>query len=416
MFFRNFLNFACSVIAVLVILFPASLALCAQTPAASVTALAASSTEDLQFFLDTTSDAASASMTGMSIGSLSTLSIAGGQAFMQSVGRHQGKLHRFNERAGTSEVFFGEPDDPRLQKQIDAVMDIVSQQFGVSQDTLSALPQFWSSDYHRNGRVGSSNGFDTYEYNLDGFAGGIDMQLGESWTVGLAGGYSRASSNFAALNQTNTAIDAYQAALYTTYNQDNFAIDSNLSFNMIDNHSERSILGTGSNNLASASGKGYQIGWQMAATANRPIDNFSFTPMAGFSVSATHRGSMREDGAGLYDLNSGAADNHSFKPMLGLDVARSFNLGSHATLTPEIYGIYRFEMMDMSEKPNTQLDQFQNVSMSNSATRLSRHSLQLGTSFAMKMGDNFTGRLKLDSDLQPTSQSFNATFRLNYVW
>ena len=301
---------------------------------------------------------ASASLTGHSMGSFTTLGLAAGNEFTQTVTRRQNKTHSFSNGVGTSQVFFGEADDVKLQERVDKVMDIVSKEFGIGGGDGGSLPQFWSSDFKRQGRVSSSNGFDTYNYDLNGFSGGVDMHVGTNWNFGLAAGYTRVTSNFEALGRTATAVNAYQASLYTTFEHEQGSIDSNISFNKFENHSERSILGDISNDMADASGKGYQIAWTLSAMGHGKYDKFSITPLTGFTFTNLHRGDMNENGAGMYGLSSSAANSSSLKPMLGIDVARSYSYQSNMTITPEIYGIYRYEMLDANESATTQLSNF----------------------------------------------------------
>lgn len=184
-----------------------------------------------------------ASMSGNSMSSLTTLGLSVGHEFNQAVSRRQNKLHSFSTGIGTSEVFFGEADDIELQRKAEKIFDQIGKQFGIGSDGGS-LPQFWSSDYKRKGTVGSSNGFDTYNYELNGFSGGMDVKAGDKWNFGLAAGYARATSSFEALGRTATDVDAYQASIYATFEDTFGSIDSSVSFNKFANHSERSIIGS----------------------------------------------------------------------------------------------------------------------------------------------------------------------------
>lgn len=355
-----------------------------------------------------------ASMSGNSMSSLTTLALSAGHEFNQTIGRRQNKLHSFSSGVGTSEVFFGEADDIELQKKAEKIFDEIGKQFGFASDGGS-LPQFWSSEYKRKGRVGSSNGFDTYTYELSGFSGGMDVKAGDKWNFGVAAGYARATSSFEALGRTATDVDAYQAALYATFEDTFGTIDSNVSFNKFNNHSERSIIGSARNDTADSKGKGYQIAWTLSAMGHGSYDKFSLTPITGFTFTKLHRGGMSENGAGFYNLNSTSSDSTSLKPMIGFDIARSFVYKTDTIITPEFYGIYRYETMDANENTTNHLEHFDNLT-SSSSTKLSRHSMQVGSSISVKMGDNFTGKLQFDSDLQPSSHSYSGLFKVNYNW
>lgn len=362
-----------------------------------------------------TTDAASASITGKSMGSLTTLALSAGHEFNQTVSRRQNKLHSFSNGVGTSEVFFGEAGNIEVQKNAEKVFDAIGKQFGLSGDEMGSAPQFWTTDFKRKGIVGSDSGHDTYNYDLSGFAGGMDVKAGTSWNFGLAAGYTRASSRFEALARTATAVDAYQAALYATYEHELGSIDSNVSFNKFDNQSARSIVGSGLDSTADAKGKGYQIAWTLSAMGHGEYNKFNLTPITGFTFTHLHRGGLSEDGAGLYNLSSAASNSTSLKPMLGIDIARNYVYQSDIEIKPEIYGIYRYETMDTTESTTNHLQQLNSLT-STSSTALSRHSMQIGSSVSMKIGERFTSKLQFDTDLQPSSHSYSGVFKVNYSW
>lgn len=361
------------------------------------------------------SNAASVSISGKSMASLTTLALSAGHEFNQTVSRRQNKLHSFSNDVGTSEVFFGEASDIEIQKKAEKVFDAIGKQFGFSGDDMGSAPQFWSTDFKRKGIVGNNNGLETYNYDLAGFAGGMDVRAGMNWNFGLAAGYTRATSRFEALARTATSVDAYQASLYATYENELGSMDSNISFNKFENQSERSIVGSDLNETADAKGKGYQVAWTLSAMGHGNYDKFTLTPLTGFTFTRLHRGGLSENGAGFYDLSSASSNSTSLKPMLGIDIARSYTYQSDIEIKPEIYGIYRYETMDTTESTTNRLQQLDTLS-STSSTALSRHSLQIGSSVSVKMGDRFTGKLQFDSDLQPSSHSHSGIFKVNYNW
>jgi uncharacterized protein with beta-barrel porin domain len=356
-----------------------------------------------------------ASVSGNSISSLTTLALSAGNQFNQAVARRQNKLHSFSNGIGTSEVFFGKAGDAELQKDAKKVLEVIGKQFGFSNDDGGSAPQIWSNDFSQHGTVNSDDGHHNYNYVLVGYSGGVDVHAGDSWNFGIAGGYTKAKSAFEAMGPTATEVAAYQGALYATFEHERGSIDSNISFNKFDNSSARSIIGSALDNTANSKGKGYQLAWTLSAMGHSNYDKFSLTPITGFTFTKLHRGNMNENGAGMYNLNSSSSDSTSLRPMLGIDIARSYTYQSDMIITPEIYGIYRYETMDASEYTTNHLEHFDTASAS-SRTNLSRHSMQVGSSVSMKIGERFTSKLQFDSDLQPTSRSYSGIFKVNYSW
>lgn len=362
------------------------------------------------------SGAAGASLTGKSMGSINTIGFAQGDEFIQSVSRRQNKIHSFSNSLGTSAAFFGEEENAAQNGTTGGIMDFLLRQMNISADEAEALPQLWTSTTKKKGKVEGAMRFDTYEYDTNGFSGGVDIKADKSLSLGLAIGYTHSSSTFESLGETSTVVDGYHAALYTTYEREKATIDSALSFTLFQNGSERSLLSAENTEKADAKATGYQIAWSLSAMGHSSENGFSITPLAGFTFAALHNAGMNEAGAGDLNLSAEKTDNFSLRPMLGLDIAKTYLVDGGVQLTPEIYGLYRYEMLGSEEKSNTRLASFDEVSFSNNPTELSRHSLQFGMSVTAAMGENFKSKLQFDSDLKPSSEEHKAMFKLNYVW
>ncbi len=359
----------------------------------------------------------SVSSSGHSISSLTTLALSAGHEFNQTVSNRQNKLHSFSNGTGTSDVFFGKTSngDIEIQKKAEKVFDAIGKQLGFSENDMGSRPQFWTSDFKRKGFVGNDNGLSAYNYDLNGFSGGADIHAGNNWNFGIAAGYTRAVSHFEALASTATAVDAYQASFYATYEHASGSIDNHVSFNKFDTHSTRSIMDSDVNNMADASGKGYHIAWTLSAMGHANLNGFSLTPLTGFTFTRLHRGGLTEHGAGHYNLNSEPTDSTSFKPMIGIDIARHYTIQSTIDIVPEFYGILHYETMDAAESATNHLQQLETL-CATSRTALSRHSMQLGGSVSIKTGDRFTSKIQFDSDVQPGSHSYSGTLKVNYNW
>lgn len=362
------------------------------------------------------SGAPGASLSGKSMGSINTIGFSQGEDFLKSVGRRQNKLHSFSKGKGTSEAFFGKDENFVSAQEGQGIMDFLLQNMNLSPEDAQALPQLWTDTISRKGKVEASNGFDSYEYDTSGFSGGLDIRADNDLSFGLAVGYSRSSSTFEALGETSTAVDGYHAALYTTIERDNATIDSALSFTLFQNSSERSLLNNEHENKANAKALGYQIGWSLSAMGHGTADGFALTPVAGFTFASLRNADLHETGAGTLDLKSEESNRFSLKPMLGLDVAKTYKVEEGVSLTPEVYGIYRYEMMGSEETARTRLASFNDITLTNPATQLSRHSMQLGASLTAKVGEALISKVQFDSDLQPSTQEFKVLFKLNYIW
>ncbi len=349
-------------------------------------------------------------MAGKSIASLSTMGEAQNFAFLRGISHRQNSIHSIAKNIGRSEVFFGDGGSSGGDDTVKDVIDGFAKQFGFDGLGDGPAPEFWSLDFTRRGKVNAAESRNTYEFDLNGFAGGLDMKLGKNWMVGIAGGYSRTSSSFESLYDTSTAVDAYHTALYATYEKASITLDSVTSFTYLANDSQRGLNET--REVAQAKARGYQLAWMVSAMKQHEMNGYMVTPMTGFTYTSQVNHGMHEEGA-AYNLSTAADVRHSLKPMLGVDVARAYQLDKHVTLTPEVYGIYRYEVLDNEEDVTARMDSY---SLSTPSTRLSRHSMQIGMAVSLKIADRFTSKLSLDSDMQPEGQEHRAMFKLNYTW
>lgn len=357
-----------------------------------------------------------------SLGSISTMAEAQAHEFNQAIARRQNALHSFSQDIGSSGVFFGDQPNAKPSAK-DKLMDYIGSQldFGPAGGEGGAMPDIWTSNFKRKGKVDAADSLNSYDYDLNGFAGGVDMKLDEGLHLGFSGGYSRTSSGFDALGQTSTAVDAYHSAIYGSFEKGASTFDSMVSFTYLQNHSLRSLTEDASGNSdlnAKAQSKGYELAWSFSAMQHRQWKTATITPLAGFTFASLHTGGFRENGADFLNVSSESAHYYSLRPMLGMDVAKSYSLepGKGNTVTPEIYAIYHHECLDAREYANARLNALGQLDVSSPSTTLSRHSMQLGGIVALKTTEHFNARLQMDADLQPSSVNTTGLFTLNYSW
>ncbi len=350
---------------------------------------------------------------GKSLASLATLGEAQGTAFRQGISRRQNALHSFSTDIGQSRVFFGDPPRDGKDDTAGKVMEQIGKMLGLG-DVMGggSGPDFWSTKFERHGKVNAAESRDTYEYDLHGFAGGLDMKVSDSWMLGMAGGYSRTSSNFESLYDTATAVDAFHSAVYASYEKDNATLDGMISFTYMANASERGLANT---DVAEARSRGYQLSWMMQAMEHYTAKGFTLTPMAGFTFASQVINGLDEKGGGDMNLSTNSTVTHSLRPMLGVDIARTYAIGPNSSITPEIYGTYSYEMMDNQESVDARLNHY-NMDFDTHGSTLSRHAMQVGAGLRFNIDEDVSGKFSIDSDMQPGSHDHRATFSLKATW
>lgn len=353
-----------------------------------------------------------AATSSSSMTSLETMGNAQNFAFQQSLATHQNSLHSFSKDLGKSVPFFGEEEKDE-KNGANKMMEFLAKHLGLGEDTGGALPQFWSTKMERFGKVGDDA--QTYKYHLKGFAGGLDLRTSDSWVFGVSAGYTRTSSEFNSLYETSTGVSAYHTAFTSTFEREKFTLDNSLSFTYLRNGSTRGV-DEQTSQVAEGTSNGYQIAWTLSAMGHNTVEGFALTPLAGFTYSAQMIRGLNETGAGASNLTTSDHATHSLRPMLGIDVAREFDIGQGRSITPEVYGIYRYEMMDNTARIDAHTQGFDQPTLNTSSTALSRHSLQLGGGVGVKLGQGLTGKFSFDSDLQPGSHEHRGMFRIVASW
>lgn len=372
-------------------------------------------TGTVQALINQPESVASSSLSGNSFRSLATLADAQGHEFVQSVSRRQNKLHTLGHATGSSPVFFGEEDEKNADDRMNDVLDYFTAQLNLSDDEKGILPEVWTGTLKRKGAVDAASRIDSYDYDLNGFSGGVDVKL-ESWAFGFAGGYSRTSSGFEALQQTSTAVDAYHAAAYATYAAQNISFDNIASFSFLDNSSKRSLGAVNDKTRAEARSKGFLASYSFSAMGHYTWNRLAITPVAGFSFTTLHHAGMDEEGGGLLNLSAAGVTRHSLKPMVGVDIARAYQLEGGTTLTPEVYAMVRYEMLDAQESSATRFNALENLSTRSLTSTLGRRSTQVGASLGLQVSEGLSAKLAFDSDIQPSSHETRVMFKLNAAW
>lgn len=350
---------------------------------------------------------------GGSFASLGTLASAQGQQFLEQVTRRQNKIHSFSNDAGRSEVFFGE-EDSKAEDKMNTLLDYFSKQLNMRDDMEGALPQVWTQSYKQKGKVSALTSDQTYNYDLSGFAGGVDVKL-KSWTLGFSGGYAHAGSDFESLaSQTGTAVDAFHGAFYSSYERESATIDSVISFHQFNGHSKRVVADAPA--LAQATTRSYQAAWAVSAMGHTNWDGLVLTPVAGFTFAALRNGGLSEHGADTLNLSERTNMRYSFKPKLGVDMAKIVQVDETTSLTPEIYGLVQYETLDANEKSHAFFSDDNQITINHPSVKLTRTSAHMGACLAMHMGQSVRAKIQLDHETGVGLDNTSARVRFSAAW
>jgi outer membrane autotransporter protein len=194
-----------------------------------------------------------------------------------------------------------------------------------------------------------------YNFSLGGLTVGADYRLRDNFLVGLATGYSNASSSFSgtggSINANTIPFNAYAAyfpgSLYA-YGSLGYAL------NLFDLKRNISFGGVARN--ASSSTTGNQFNLYGETGYDLKLSRFILTPSATLAYSALWVGGFTEQGAGALNLKVASQIADSLQAGLGGRLTIPLRVGS-IKVVPQGYAFYQHEFSNGSRGLNASLSQ-----------------------------------------------------------
>lgn len=159
-----------------------------------------------------------------------------------------------------------------------------------------------------------------YDYDMTGFAIGIDRQLGENVRIGMAAGYADTDLDLRRVG-SHADIDSYNIGAYATFDAGRVFVDAQASYAHHDIDVTRRIV-TGNHSSRNADGKTEADSWRVAVKAATALGDgpLSIHPNIGFAYVNVDQDGLRETRAADAGLVVAQSENETFVGSVGVDL------------------------------------------------------------------------------------------------
>ena len=201
---------------------------------------------------------------------------------------------------------------------------------------------FWGKGFGVIGDRETDKSFNGYQYQTYGTSFGFDKQFNESLLAGFAFGYSNSNVDYAS-SRDESEIDSKYAALYASFDADEYYIDGTLALSDLDYETDRYVDVTGEHLKGDYSGS--EFAGQIEAGYNFMWKGIDVQPLAGFEIGYLTQDSYNETG-GVSALKFKKETSESYKSSLGLELTKPIYSRNHNTLTAQLRGRWMHEFGD----------------------------------------------------------------------
>ncbi|WP_029005055.1 autotransporter domain-containing protein [Azorhizobium doebereinerae] len=189
----------------------------------------------------------------------------------------------------------------------------------------SLAASVWMQGYGGWGSTNATSNTAALTRDVGGVFGGVDAALGESWRVGVAGGYSRSTYQVGTLSSSGTS-DNYDLALYAGTRASGFDLRLGAAYTWHDLSTNRTVVLPGFVNALTSGATGGTT--QVFGELSRPfaVGPATIEPFAGLAYVHLDLGGFTETGGAAALTSGGSSQDNSFT-MLGVRVAQTVPFG-----------------------------------------------------------------------------------------
>jgi outer membrane autotransporter protein len=199
----------------------------------------------------------------------------------------------------------------------------------------TAITGFWVQGYDKDTDQDGREGINGFDVDMYGIAIGADGPISENTTVGFAMSYADSDVASKGLENNELQIDSFQVSAYASYNDDNYYIDTLLSYSRNDYDSERYLF-TGV--TAAADYSGDQYGFRVRGGYPFIFESgLHVIPNTALEYSYLDEESYQEKGAGNSGLDVDSQTLQALVLSAGLKFAYPFTTESDVTWMPDFH-------------------------------------------------------------------------------
>jgi len=235
----------------------------------------------------------------------------------------------------------------RVEKLLTVAQGTPSATTGISAGEEGNLNGIWGKGYGSYLTQGTRNNISGYDAWNAGTALGVDHLFGDSFTLGISGGYAYGNVDSDA-NNANTYINSAQTTIYGGYADPNipYFIDAagSFAYNWYNGQRDINVGGT-LLRTANAEYGGQQYGVYIGGGYKINITKtIEFTPLISLQWNHLRMNSYTETEAGALNLNVSSQSYDQLQSGLGARIASPMHFG-WGTFTPEAHGKWLYDFI-----------------------------------------------------------------------
>ena len=271
-------------------------------------------------------------------------------------------------------------------------------------DLNSGSYGFWLDYISSAIKQGERNGFDGYKFDYLGYAFGVDKEYGDELTIGAAIGYITGDVSGSGASVINkTALETYQASLYSSYDYGEFSILGQLSFAWNEYNSARDLTSI-SAGTAKAEYSGQYYKGQIRIIDNLDLGGgLELKPEAGLSYGYINISDYDEkcSSAGLsVDGQNYSSLESRFGSKLGLGEYEISGL--EKKVSPRVHGYWSHEFIEGNYETSSKFNGTTTVFQTKSAKpSTEKYNLGIGADITSSFsGDKWKLSLTYDAEIK----------------
>jgi len=199
----------------------------------------------------------------------------------------------------------------------------------------------WIGGYGLGGTASSDSNAQGFNYGFGGTAFGVDRQLSDDVTAGVAGGYANSHVQTAS-RQQSAQVDSLQVAPYLRRTFGNGYVFGVAGYSHDSYQTTRQLPAAVT---ARGDYSGNQFSTYLEGGATYALGSWNLQPLVNLQYIALQQNGFTETGAGGAGLTVGSSVNDSLRPGLGLRVARPAVIGG-VIVVPDLHARYAYELLD----------------------------------------------------------------------
>lgn len=255
-----------------------------------------------------------------------------------------------------------------------------------------------------------------FDYEIGGILVGLEGSVGDHFLLGVAGGYASTKIDYD-LRDNDGEVDSRQVALYGSFVDGPFYVDTTLGFARNNYDISRRILFPGLDRTATADYRGSEYSADVEAGYTIQAGGFDIQPRLGFLWAYLDEDPFTEEGAGALNLTVDDRSTDFLRSRAGVRLAYPIETAGGGSVIPEVRGSWVHEFGDSQQSTDAY---FTGTPAAGTFTvdgiDIDRDSAVLGAGLTVVLKERISLMLDYDAELRGEQNAHAVVGGLKYNW